>query len=78
MRSWPDRHDPASPPGPKIPSLDAAFRAGLRVRGFAGDLTMTEADRTVLAMDISISAEVPRDPSAASLRLAGRTTGLTA
>ncbi|MBE7199528.1 MAG: hypothetical protein INR70_17240 [Parafilimonas terrae] len=48
------------------------------MRGFAGDLTMTEADRTVLTTDISISANVLRDPSAASLRLAGRTTGLTA
>ena len=34
--------------------LHAAFLAELRARGFAGDLSSTYADRTVLATDNSI------------------------
>ncbi|WCS28665.1 FAD-binding oxidoreductase (plasmid) [Methylobacterium sp. NMS14P] len=46
--------------GPKAPSLYAALCAELRVRGFAGDLTLAEADRTVLATDNSIYQITPR------------------
>ncbi|MCJ2070822.1 FAD-binding oxidoreductase [Methylobacterium sp. J-030] len=47
-------------PGPKVPSLYAAFCAELRARGFAGDLTLAEADRTVLATDNSIYQITPQ------------------
>jgi FAD/FMN-containing dehydrogenase/Fe-S oxidoreductase len=51
---------PLLSPGPKVPSLTAAFCAELRARGFAGDLTVTEADRTVLATDNSIYQITPQ------------------
>jgi FAD/FMN-containing dehydrogenase/Fe-S oxidoreductase len=51
---------PLLSPGPKAPSLTAAFCAELRARGFAGDLTVTEADRTVLATDNSIYQITPQ------------------
>ncbi len=47
-------------PGPKVSSLTAAFFAELRARGFAGDLTLAEADRTVLATDNSIYQITPQ------------------
>ncbi|MGU3463623.1 FAD-binding and (Fe-S)-binding domain-containing protein [Methylobacterium sp. C33D] len=51
---------PHLPPGPKVPSLTAAFCAELRARGFAGDITLAEADRTVLATDNSIYQITPQ------------------
>ncbi|KAA0121277.1 FAD-binding oxidoreductase [Methylobacterium sp. P1-11] len=51
---------PRLSPGPRVPSLTAAFCAELRARGFAGDLTMAEADRTVLATDNSIYQITPQ------------------
>src|SRR3712207_940532 len=41
-------------------SLYAAFLAELRMRGFAGDLSLTHADRTVLANDNSIYQLTPQ------------------
>jgi FAD/FMN-containing dehydrogenase len=40
--------------------LYAAFLAELRTRGFAGDLSLTHADRTVLATDNSIYQLTPQ------------------
>ncbi|MCJ2021176.1 FAD-binding oxidoreductase, partial [Methylobacterium sp. E-065] len=51
---------PRLPPSSRVPSLTATFCAELRVRGFAGDLTLTEADRTVLATDNSIYQITPQ------------------
>jgi FAD/FMN-containing dehydrogenase/Fe-S oxidoreductase len=51
---------PPLPSGPTVTSLTAAFCAELRARGFAGDLTMAEADRTVLATDNSIYQIMPQ------------------
>ncbi|MGV7029672.1 D-2-hydroxyglutarate dehydrogenase YdiJ [Methylobacterium symbioticum] len=51
---------PPLPSGPEVTSLTAAFCAELRARGFAGDLTLGEADRTVLATDNSIYQITPQ------------------
>ncbi|KQS82484.1 hypothetical protein ASG32_23260 [Methylobacterium sp. Leaf361] len=51
---------PHLPPGPKAPSLTASFGAELRARGFAGDLSLSEADRTVLGTDNSIYQITPQ------------------
>ncbi|MBE7199092.1 MAG: FAD-binding oxidoreductase, partial [Parafilimonas terrae] len=51
---------PLLSPGPTVPSLTAAFCAELRARGFSGDLTLAEADRTVLATDNSIYQITPQ------------------
>ncbi|AWN50979.1 FAD-binding and (Fe-S)-binding domain-containing protein [Methylobacterium sp. 17Sr1-1] len=51
---------PRLPLVPETASLHAAFCAELRARGFAGDLSLTQADRTVLATDNSIYQLTPR------------------
>ena len=45
---------------PRPAPLYAAFLAELRARGFAGDLSSTYADRTVLATDNSIYQLTPQ------------------
>lgn len=45
---------------PETASLPAAFCAELRARGFAGDLSLSPADRTVLATDNSIYQLTPQ------------------
>ncbi|KMO31596.1 membrane protein [Methylobacterium tarhaniae] len=47
-------------PGPETVPLHAAFCAELRARGFAGDLSLSRADRTVLATDNSIYQLTPQ------------------
>ncbi|GJD52765.1 hypothetical protein OPKNFCMD_5532 [Methylobacterium crusticola] len=51
---------PRLAPEPVRLSLHAAFCAELRARGFAGDLSLDAADRTVLATDNSIYQVAPR------------------
>jgi FAD/FMN-containing dehydrogenase/Fe-S oxidoreductase len=51
---------PSLSPEPNTLPLYAAFCAELRVRGFAGDLTMGAGDRTVLATDNSIYQITPQ------------------
>ncbi len=45
---------------PETAPLHAAFCAELRARGFAGDLSLSPADRTVLATDNSIYQLTPQ------------------
>src|SRR5690349_3131591 len=51
---------PRLPPEPVALSIYAAFCAELRARGFAGDLSVGDADRTVLATDNSIYQLAPQ------------------
>ncbi|SEP28949.1 FAD/FMN-containing dehydrogenase [Methylobacterium sp. ap11] len=51
---------PRLAPGPETAPLHATFCAELRVRGFAGDLSLLQSDRTVLATDNSIYQLVPQ------------------
>jgi FAD/FMN-containing dehydrogenase/Fe-S oxidoreductase len=51
---------PRLPTQPETASLHAAFCAELRARGFSGDLSLTAADRTVLATDNSIYQLTPK------------------
>ena len=51
---------PRLPPGPIALPLYALFCAELRARGFEGDLSAGDADRTVLATDNSIYQLMPQ------------------
>src|SRR3954466_9973504 len=56
----PDGMIPRLPPEPIAFSVYASFCAELRARGFAGDLSMNDAERTVMATDNSIYQITPQ------------------